>query len=116
MVEDLQAGDIRRQRRGQWRVVSFAPTDERGGTYSCEGSLVSGGGSYTIAGDEGGPLTLNYSGNGCAVGGQCAATSAVVTSTPNEEQQGEPFGTVRADASGRRWSQRREGRDGNDSQ
>ena len=65
-------------------VLSFAPTDERGGAYSYEGSLVSGGGSYTIAGDEGGPLTLNYSGNGCAVGGQCAATSAVVTLTPNE--------------------------------
>ena len=65
-------------------VLSFAPTDEHGGTYSYEGSLVSGGGSYTIAGDEGGPLTLNYSGNGCAVGGQCAATAAVVTLTPND--------------------------------
>ncbi len=65
-------------------VLSFAPIDEHGGTYSYEGSLVSGGGSYTIAGDEGGPLTLNYSGNGCAVGGQCAATAAVVTLTPND--------------------------------
>jgi hypothetical protein len=65
-------------------VLSFAPANRNGGTYSYEGSLVSGGGSYTIAGEEGGSLTLNYSGNGCAVGGQCAATSAVVTLTPND--------------------------------
>jgi len=68
--------------------LTFVPTNEHGGSYTYTGGgsgvTVSGGGTYTLEGNEGEVLTLRYSGNGCANPGGCANTSAVVTLTPQD--------------------------------
>ncbi len=68
--------------------LTFVPTDEHGGSYTYTGGgsgvTVSGGGTYTLEGNEGEVLTLRYSGDGCANPGGCAKTSAVVILTPQD--------------------------------
>jgi hypothetical protein len=65
---------------------SFTPADSRSGSLSYTGSgggaSLKGTGTYTIAGDEPGPLTLSYNAEGCANVGGCRSTSNAITLTP----------------------------------
>ncbi len=70
-------------------TFSYSPTDATGraGRMSYTGSVggyqLTGSGSYTIAGDEGGILTLTQASDACAAGPLgCAGGAAVITLTP----------------------------------
>ena len=71
-------------------TFSYVPADDRSGTYSgsLSGSGVTGSvsGTYTIAGDADGPLTLTQEGGGCVDGipNSCRDTTEVITLTPTE--------------------------------
>ena len=71
-------------------TFSYVPADDRSGTYSgsLSGSGVTGSvsGTYTIAGDADGPLTLMQEGGGCVDGipNSCRDTTEVITLTPTE--------------------------------
>lgn len=67
-------------------TLSYTPTSETGGSYSYEGGgsgvTVNGSGTYTITGEEGGPLTLSQTGSGCVSVGTCATGTETITLTP----------------------------------
>ncbi len=71
---------------GATEQFAYFPTDEHGGahTYMGSGSGVqfSGNGTYTITGEDGGPLTLTGNSHGCVTDGGCRGTTEVVTLTP----------------------------------
>ena len=65
---------------------SFVPADSRSGSLSYTGAgggaTMSGTGTYTISGDEPGPLLLSYENEGCTNVGGCRANSGEITLTP----------------------------------
>lgn len=73
---------------GGGATFRYTPTSTSGGTvtYSGGGSgaQVSGKGTYTISGEEGGPLTLTQTVSGCASMGGCRTTTDVITLTPED--------------------------------
>lgn len=71
-------------------TFSYLPDDEGSGTFTgaISGSGVTGwaSGAYTIADEEGGPLTLTQQGPGCIDGipNSCRDTTEVITLTPTD--------------------------------
>ncbi len=65
---------------------SFTPTDARSGSLAYSGGgggvTMSGTGTYTISGEEPGPLAMAYESEGCVAGGGCRANSGTITLTP----------------------------------
>ena len=69
-------------------TMTYLPAEDgRSGTMSYEGGgsgvAMSGSSTYTVSGEEGGPLTLEQTGAGCVNhGGGCANGTEVITLTP----------------------------------
>ena len=68
-------------------TFSYTPSgDGRTGTVTYEGAgggfTMSGSGTYTISGKDGGPLTLVQTTDGCVKGGGCRTTTETMTLTP----------------------------------
>lgn len=67
-------------------TFSYTPTSETGGSVSYEGggggATMSGTGTYTITGEEGGPLSLTQTVSGCVDIGGCRTTTETITLTP----------------------------------
>ena len=65
---------------------SFTPTDARSGSLAYSGGgggvTMSGTGTYSISGDDPGPLAMAYDSEGCVAGGGCRANSGTITLTP----------------------------------
>jgi len=88
-VEDLAAA-FTLQGQGTGFTVSFNYTpsgpEGRSGSVRYSGSggdvTLKGTGTYTVAGAEGGPLTMTVQTNGCATPGGCRANTETITLTP----------------------------------
>lgn len=67
--------------------LTYVPIDENGGSESIaasgSGATAVGSGTYTISGDEGGPLTLTSQSSACVdVSGKCNENTEVIALTP----------------------------------
>lgn len=67
-------------------TFTYTPTSDAAGTVSYRGggsgAIVTGQGTYTLAGEPGGPLTLTQTTSGCADIGGCRTQTEVITLTP----------------------------------